>query len=149
MDNEKRIAILLKGRKTRASGALPQDKGDIVANHKLKLVIQYKKTKNNKFYVTTKLLDKCIRDAISRNPDYHAGLCIFFSESQSLCKNIFMVQENFLYCLNLNIKMDIINRAIEYKMKSIVIQPDSCIYKLQDDKHRVWYIIPALYYRWI
>ncbi len=148
MNQEKKVAKVFKGFKTRASGALAQEKGDVVSL-KLRIVLQCKQTTKSKFPVSIKLLDKCIKDAMSRYFDFYAGLFVSFINSDGIGKDQFLVQEGFLNQINQDIKEDILRRAVDYKHKSIIIQPGATIYRIVDSKNRVWYNVPAVFYKWI
>lgn len=145
MKSEKRIAKKFKGKVTRASGALPQDKGDVRVNQ-LKLILQVKETSKDSFRVNTKLLDKCLEDARSRNPEFFGGLLVTFSKFGELFKDQFVIYDLWLKALQL-VYQDIQKRAV--KVKKLLIKPSSGIYWFKDDKRRKWYIVPANYYKWV
>lgn len=145
MKSEKRIARKFKGKVTRASGALAQDKGDVKINQ-LKLVLQVKETSKDRFGINTKLLDKCLEDARSRNPEFFGGLVVTFNSSKiGLYKDQFIVYE--LWLKGLSVYNDISKKAVYLDSK--VVKPSSTIYWFQDDKKRKWYIVPANYYKWV
>lgn len=145
MKSEKRIAKKFKGKVTRASGALPQDKGDVRVNQ-LKLILQVKETSKDSFRVSTKLLDKCLEDARSRNPEFFGGLLVTFNKFGELFKDQFVIYDLWLKALQL-VYQDIQKRAV--KVKKLLIKPSSGIYWFKDDKRRKWYIVPANYYKWV
>jgi hypothetical protein len=141
--HEKRVANELGGIRTRASGSVFTEKGDVIVR-KLKLIVQCKETQQGRFQITNKILDKCLLDALKHGPSFYGALFITFTSAGRIVQDQVVVPETFLDTCDRSVQDSIKNCAKE--LNSMVISPTKEVYKFKDGKGRIWYCVPYKLY---